>query len=1633
MTSDQTFQYATVKIKCNAETGTALLYSPGDSLDYMYVLTAKHCLAGKNFDRVFVNTDISIEKIFNPSSGTWHSYSISNTDKVICTESNELDLALIIIPKANIENLSGVSYPFQIVDEPGIDGKCLIRGFADFNSGDVDRPYELRFSEKTKNKSEILIFNFDGSLDTRYQSAVSNVQGLSGSGLFAAIKGELFLLGSAHTYEEKNKFFATQVTTFNYLLPEGYVGFSPIKPEENDEVIKTFNLISINKDAIKVRTRDKVGNIHIPRFITDASAMLARERMVVFHGKAGVGKSALAKALIEHIEENADNTVVTFTAEQLFFPTLNEALISAGYTADILQIINSSLSRKRIVFWVESFEKLVEAGFGGAFTELLAAIKTNRRLSLVVTIRSFFLQKFKIFFQYELPSLEVFYPVQEFNDDEILLIRQQIPDIQPLLDNPKLNHLLHNPYYLDKAVRIYPQLLKVDNLDEAEFKRLMWEEIVESGNRDRGITFSVIALKRARAMELFTPYEPDSLTDVLVSDNILQVEQGELKNRFSPAHDILEDWALIRYIKQQKQNAATPELFLKNLDNGPAIRRAFRLWLDDYYRQSPNAADDFSSEILSSTKIDQTWKDELTVFILSSENAYPLFASLKERLLENNAALLSKFIHLLRTCCKALKNGTLNFDDLIPVGSGWDAIIDFIAANKSVIDKIADLEYAVISVILEWGKQLPDFNPVMLPPGARSSALLLIDHIVKYQSQFNHYRRSADASDTWVQALKLLFKLTSVAQTEVKRLLDAAATFPSSSDELWTSKNLLLHVRNYIVDGVDADQVCKYFPDVVIDLAKDKWREKPRPQGSLMRSITVQHGPDYWGLDSSLDHYYDAASAYQTFFYWMFLYHPDKAISFLTAFLNDAFNKNQQGRPRGGDQWQEVSLNFNGAGVLKYFGGQDYWNLYRGQSAFHAVIQSLLMALEKGLLDLAEKGDENYPKVREIIKDIILESNNVAVLAVVSSVFQAFPKLLDETSIVLLSNRALFEWDGTRYANDMLPGGYYGTNRFLGNERIHSNALRHRIAYYRGLIGFVNNYMFAYQTLNAKLFEQVDAMWATAKNTYWRKALFDMDARKWVFKPVDVPGYENYVQVVPHYDADVAAVVSSYQTEEMPSIGLVWASNVFEGKPVDDRSYDTWKKGIQQLSKPAGALGFTRAPGIMACLGFRDYFNLLTQQEMEWCRDQIIAQANRLLNADPHDIFSIGDTSHFDKNAVLYALPLLFKLPSDTFSEHDLKSLIIKLLLSRIDKEPRNYLLLSISENLWKLEPAFALKCWLAMFKLIEKKQISDNGYKTLDPEEEDWEDPETRQSQQLTEGDEDQTLIDEVISGNAIQVDTTAPRLGHHTRWQLDDVVKMLPIDTELEIHIGFIETMLNVHFEYLGGLKQYDTDEYKENRDTFKFFYARYLLGRESKVGAVLLRNLLDRTLVNPEGINNFKIIEFIYAIIKQVISAINNWPSITQPVDKFWSLWAVLRDWIMETKRAYLIPLLLLELGWNETCDDWHVLEGKKSFYREFILNYGFNHINVAIDLISGVGLKTFMPEGVTWVASMLTSNLAYKTKTTRLEKLANRAFFQYGKEIKNDKVLTENFLFILDFLIERGSPKAYMLKEEMIQYK
>ncbi len=109
------------------------------------------------------------------------------------------------------------------------------------------------------------------------------------------------------------------------------------------------------------------------------------------------------------------------------------------------------------------------------------------------------------------------------------------------------------------------------------------------------------------------------------------------------------------------------------------------------------------------------------------------------------------------------------------------------------------------------------------------------------------------------------------------------------------------------------------------------------------------------------------------------------------------------------------------------------------------------------------------------------------------------------------------------------------------------------------------------------------------------------------------------------------------------------------------------------------------------------------------------------------------------------------------------------------------------------------------------------------------------------------------------------------------------------------------------------------------------------------------------------------------------------------------------------------------------------GKSLYFKDFITTLGFNRINSSIKFLSGIAFHNFMPDSISWIVPMLQSQNAGQVENEILEKFVEKAFYKYGGKIKRDKNILVDFLFTLDFLVKRSSPKAYMLREELLQYK
>ncbi len=81
---------------------------------------------------------------------------------------------------------------------------------------------------------------------------------------------------------------------------------------------------------------------------------------------------------------------------------------------------------------------------------------------------------------------------------------------------------------------------------------------------------------------------------------------------------------------------------------------------------------------------------------------------------------------------------------------------------------------------------------------------------------------------------------------------------------------------------------------------------------------------------------------------------------------------------------------------------------------------------------------------------------------------------------------------------------------------------------------------------------------------------------------------------------------------------------------------------------------------------------------------------------------------------------------------------------------------------------------------------------------------------------------------------------------------------------------------------------------------------------------------------------------------------------------------------------------------------------------------------------------MPEGINWYVEAIkkaNDNLAKGEKQAYSEKLVRLVFYtsKVRNPVRNDKTLRENYLYLLDKLIDLGSAQAFHIREDFIVVK
>lgn len=966
------------------------------------------------------------------------------------------------------------------------------------------------------------------------------------------------------------------------------------------------------------------GGVSIDR--TEALATLveavSESAIVLVTGPAGSGKSALAKLAIESLSEAA--FVLAFRAEELAAVHLDQALLHAQIptNAETLNAVLAGQARK--VLLIESVERLLEATYREAFDDLLRMCADGGTWQIIITCRDYSLDDVRTSFlgQSRIPT--TIFRTPPLSDTELDAAIKELPALRRPASHPFLRQLFRMPYILDKAARMdWPEGGRLPD-DERTFRKKFWREVVRREDRAlsalpqrRERAFLDVCLRRAKLLEPFAPcgdLDQEAISE-LRKDGLIE-HSPATDALAAPAHDALEDWAVIEWISKQFAVSGTNRgAFAEQLGTFPAIRRGYRKWLGEFLAHDPTTADAYVIGALNDPSLSAFFKDDTLVAVLLADTAGDFISRRGASLTTNKGELIRRVIHLLRVACKATPPWVNRGAESVwfqPSGPAWAATLAIVHAQLSLfLPRDINL---VVGLIADWAGGVSWWNPI--PDGASDGAGIahkLLPHLEHYS-----------ARELLDQVLKVIVKVPTGDSASFLRLAERAAA-PRRTDALADEFAELL------LSGFDSAFACQYQPDAVIRVAEARFLRSTGTRGESLPSL--ERIDASFGIRDTLTHEYFPVSALQGPFLALLRYHPAKAVQFIVRLLNRCTEcyAEPSGHPPRREPWK-IQLKLPDGTFREYWFSARLWNLYRGLSTGPHVLTCALMALESFLL---ERGKGEGTNLEEWLIYLMKEANNAAVLAVVASAAMAFPSRAARIGLSLLTSKDVIAVDHQRMINESLSSFEFPMRTTLQEmmdaERKTSAELPHR----RDSLEML---AFRLQTgpLRDEVWALLDAYMAALPalerqddgDRLWRIALKRMDSRAYRARKATPEENDLIAKLSPAADAKAHVLLEpgplesdlkefvekdypdQKQFSDLSSL-WVWGHKAFR---YEATSGDDWQANLKAARAIAAPRNRGRvvdrwgaeAPVFVAAVCARDHWPELKPRERRWCTDVLV-------------------------------------------------------------------------------------------------------------------------------------------------------------------------------------------------------------------------------------------------------------------------------------------------------------------------------------------------------------------------------------------------------------------------------------------
>lgn len=1433
-----------------------------------------------------------------------------------------------------------------------------------------------------------------------------------------------------------------------------YQQFSIQKLEPAHQALRK---IHSNGHAILLPMKNTVAGYQLPR--EDLKNRITQScnegKLTIVAGVAGVGKSAVVRDWLA--EQRLGDATFVFRADQFNEPHLSHVFTKQGVDTELSSLFAclALLPEKTIV--IDSAEKLLEGDPDSAFRQLISYLESaaGAGVSIVLTCRRYAIDLIVHKFGISEPSI---IDVPLLADEELNQFVMAAPSLRSLLMNPNLKSLLRSLKYLDLSVSLTKKTIEdLSGVTLSGFKEKLWQHLVENVTvREKGMplkrkrAFLGVAVQRAQRMSLFI--EPIGVSEeavfALQNDGIIFSEEGS--EGFAPTHDVLEDLALVKFIHDHWQTNRNAEQFFAAVGNEPAMRRAFRLWVEDQLAEETQDVFQLITQAQVSQTIANYWLDEMLIAVFRSPNSESFFRSFKAPLLQNGAAFLWRCVHLIRTACRQRSSWATGDYSVNPnpVGSGWRYALQFISEH---FNELQEARLLIAHLIIDWANNI---NGVWkdLPPEAEQVKNMLLVWTAEMEKADESWELRSEESLV-KQLLIVLFQVVQLAPNEVRGLIQRAS--PSETDRhKYYISSFYEQVVELCLSGLYSAPLCKYLPEDVIQVANNTWKLKPKKKNDFYgHSFSSRLSrEEEFGLEEFLQHTFPA-SVFKSPVLFLLRFSVVAGLQFVAEFANYCANCYQKAQRDSDEDLEKFILTAADGRKLQQFGNDMLWAAHRGTVVTSEILHTVLMSTEQFLLDLCQlQADISRARVQQYFRFLLENSNSALLTGVLASVAQAHPDELGTEWLALLTAKQCFKWDLHRCLGEhsvlspddmQLPFAQEITYKF--------NHLPHRKAHSRGLVDFV----ISYQMTGGKYREQIRSIIATHYNELdesdyvWHKMLNELDLSKWESEPL--PDEPNKFLVQPTYDEKVRVGMEAYTLEAEPERKTLahsdWVRKALDNKQITPADYGQWIAAYEEFIQPDYVNHYLQRPAGLAIIGLRHFASQLTDIQREWAMMVLVTNIeSKIISARSYygTTDFPGKSSILDTELYLQSFSLLFDHLIDEENKQQLVLFTIRAIVSHIANHELEHIFKHIREDLASQHPARYKVIWQGVVAYARFAKEKEYSY--------DASDPESTAQFQAAERD----FLESILGNpNGITIDLEALNFISNSTWVLPKALAIIPYNTTDDEQIKFMQDLCRLVMQDAQQEEVDDIIHYRRSRrsdpsmsyeNTMRVwqYFSHALVLNTFAVSSSILDILVSKAINSTparlrrgqspsEVVGNM--LEYTILNLDKLVYNSADIELKQAATNTFWQLWNFLLQRLAELKTVRFSKYILLDTHWKPEATSWLLLNAAGDFYERAIIQFGRVNLQSAIKALATIGDQTLLPKALGWVVRILQAEpdtlavLSHSMTTQLIERLYQRHIVR----IKANRQLHQDFIWLLDKMVDAGISVAYLIRENVITYK